>query len=346
MAKRTLSFSTCAGAIMAVLLITSQSSARAPQRSSPRPPATTSSEAGRGASIIGRVVLPSGHPVNGRVRITLSTLNDPGLALYTDDNGAFVFPNLNAGTYYIEATSDAKLYDPATEQINLLRGMTSINVTIYLREKSQKTGNSASANVVSLAEIDPNVPAAAKKEYQQGSNLANQGHIEESVERFKKAISLYPEYLVARNDLGVQYLKLNRVNEAVEQFEAAIETNSKAFNPRLNLGIARLKQKRYVEAADNLKMAYSIDSSSPAAHLYLGIALVETDEVEAAQKELATALSMGGDAYSIAHYYLAHVHMKKGEREQTIRELNTYIEKSPNGEQVEQARHLLDQLKQ
>src|SRR5262249_35458369 len=126
----------------------------------PRQPA---SRGGEPASITGRVVLPSGHPVNNSVKIRLSNLIDEGMYIYTDNNGAFSFSNLGAGIYTIEVSGDPKLYETVTEQVNLTRGMRA-NVIISMREKNSAT-NRPGGNVISAAELDTNVPSAARKEY-------------------------------------------------------------------------------------------------------------------------------------------------------------------------------------
>jgi Tfp pilus assembly protein PilF len=293
-------------------------------------------------SITGRVVLPSGHPVSDRVRINLSTLNDPGMLVYTDTNGMFSFTGLPQGNYSVEVSADRKLYDTVTEQVTLLRGMRA-NLMIYLREKG--SGNKPAGGVVSIAELDTGVPAAAKKEYEKGTKLSLEGKTQEAIEQFRRALAIYPNYLKARNDLGVQYLALKQWAEAVEQFEAAIEINPKSFNPRLNIGIALVEQQRFVEAMDNLNMAISIDSSAPAAHLYLGIAALQTEDLPVAESQLSTALSIGGPEHAIAHFYLANVHLKKGDRDHAIVELKTYLQKAPQGEMASKARQLLEELK-
>ena len=309
------------------------------QRTVPSGPPVDASGIG---SIAGRVVLPSGQPLTGRIKITLSTLSDPGVTLYTDTNGNFSFGNLRPGTYYVEAVSESDNYDPASEQVRLQRGMR-LNLVIPLREKVPVAGKKPGA-VVSVAELDPNVPSAAKKEYDRATGLANSGKVEEAIEAYKKALSIYPSYLVARNDLGVQYLNIKKVAEAAEEFGAAIEINPKAFNPRLNLGIALVEQDKFLDAIEHLNQAISIDSSAPAPRLYLGIASAETDELEVAERELALALSTGGPEYVIARYYLAQVHMKKGNRAQAVSELKAYLEKSPEGELAARARKLLEKL--
>src|SRR5437870_9483068 len=81
------------------------------------PPTPVSSNGSGSGSIAGRVLLPSGHPVNGRVRITLSTIENPGMISYTDNNGGFGFRNLREGNYTVEVAGDYKLYDPVIEQV-------------------------------------------------------------------------------------------------------------------------------------------------------------------------------------------------------------------------------------
>jgi tetratricopeptide (TPR) repeat protein len=295
-----------------------------------------------GSSISGRVVLPSGHPVGDRIRITLSTNNDPGMALYTDSNGYFNFDNLSQGNYFVEVSGDPRSYEPVTEQVRLMRGMR-VTLTIPLRlKKGMAAANTG--KVVSTAEVDQNIPAQARKEFEKATKLSLEGKLEEAVARYLQAIEIYPPYLMARNDLGVQYLKLKRFDEAIEQFEAAIEISATSFNPRLNIGITLVEKKRFNDAIAHLNEAISIDSSSPAAHLYLGIASVEIDEIETAEQEIRRALALGGAEYAVAHYFNAQVFLKKGEREAAIRELKTYLEKLPNGEHVERARALLEEV--
>jgi tetratricopeptide (TPR) repeat protein len=309
----------------------------------PPPPPLNSHGSGTG-SIVGRVVLPSGHPVNGRVRITLSNFETSGMNSYTDNNGGFGFRGLSEGNYTLEVVADYKLYEPIVEEVRVNKGM-QVVLMINLKEKVSSSEKSASA-VVSAGELDQRVPAPAKKEYDKATGLVKEGKLAQAIDHYKRALEIYSDYLMARNDLGVQYLNLKRLAEAAEQFEAAIEVNAKVFNPRLNLGIVLVEQKKFFEAIDHLTHALSIDSAQPAAHLYFGIASLETDELPAAERELSKALALGGNQYSIAHYYIAQIQMKKGDRDGAIGELKAYLDNKPEGQKAQQARLLLEKLKQ
>jgi Flp pilus assembly protein TadD len=294
-------------------------------------------------TIAGQVVLPSGHQVNHRIRVTLSGFRIPSLTTYTDNKGRFAIPGVGDGTYTLEVQSEDGLYETVSQEVRIIYGAHPMLV-INLREKPGTTQKS-NTNVVSAEELDQQVPDAARKEYEKGVQASEKGKIEDAIERFKKAIAISPDYLMARNNLGVQYLKLGQWADAAQQFEAAIAINSKALNPRQNLGIALIQQKKYAQAIEHLNQAISIDSSSPTAHLYLGIASLGVDSIDQAERELSTALSTGGEAFSNAHFYLGLVYLKKGERESAIRALNAYLEKLPKGEKAPRARQLLEGLK-
>jgi len=294
-------------------------------------------------SINGQVVLPSGQQVSNRIRITLSGYRVSSVVTYTDNRGRFVFQNIGDGTYTLEVEGDQNIYEPVTQEVRVTYGGHPVLV-ITLRERRSSTARSNS-NVVSAGELDQQIPDEARKEFEKGAQLSEKGKFQDAAERFKRAIAIFPGYLMARNNLGVQYLKLGKWSEAAEQFEAAIEIEPKAMNPRQNIAIALIEQKKYEKAIEHLNHALQIDSSSPATHLYAGIASLGVDEIDQAERELTLALSIGGQEYANAHFYLALVHMKKGARESAKRELNAYLEKLPKGEKAERARQLLEKVK-
>jgi Tfp pilus assembly protein PilF len=294
-------------------------------------------------TVAGQVVLPSGHQVNHRIKVTLSGYRIASNTVYTDNKGRFSISTSGDGTYTLEVESEDGMYERVTQEVRVIYGAHPMLV-ITLREKP--SAKKSATNVVSAGELDQQVPEAARKEYEKGAQLSEKGNFREAAERFKKAIALFPAYLMARNNLGVQYLKLGQWAEAAKQFEGAIEINPKALNPRQNLGIALIEQKKYAQAIEHLNQAIAIDSSSATAHLYLGIASLGVDEIDQAERELTTALSAGGDGYSNAHFFLGLAFIRKGDRERAIRELKTYLEKEPKGEKAPRANQLLEKLKQ
>jgi Flp pilus assembly protein TadD len=295
------------------------------------------------ASIAGRVVLPSGSSADFNVKITLRNTRSPLATIYSDKHGEFRFMNLGEGTYYIDVLGDPEHYEPVTQQVQLVRGQ-QVHLTISLQSKHEVITRKLT-KTVPASELYRKIPTAAKREYEKATRLIGKGKIEEAIEHFKQAIAIWPEYHAARNDLGVQYLKLGHFDEAIEQFQIVVETDPKYFNSRLNLGLALIEQRRYGEAIEQLNQAISIDSTSPTAHLWLGVALLQVGELQMAERKLIKALVIGGPGNSIAHYYLAHLYLKRGSCEEAMRELKIYLQESPRGEYAAQAQLLLERLK-
>jgi len=295
------------------------------------------------ASISGRVVLPSGRSLSSNVKIILSNEQSPLEVRYTDKHGEFRFINVREGIYHIEVNGDANLYEHITQEVRVSRGA-NVSVTIYLKEKSETSAASSGSRIIS-AELEQKVPASAKKEYERATKLIDKGDIQDGIEHLKQALSICPDYLSAHNALGVQYLRLKQFDQAADQFERSLKLNPKYFDSRLNLGLVLIEQRKYNEAKNHLTEAISIDSARPAAHLWLGIALLQDNDLAGAERELTKALMMGDSQFLVARYYIAHVHLRRGEPGEAARELKAYLEQAPNGEQSGDARRLLEQLR-
>lgn len=305
-----------------------------PQRSS----RTRPTESG---TISGRVMLKSGIPYTGRATITLSSLAIPSSSIYTD-GGAFSFAGLREGNYTIEVIGDADKFLPTFQHVYLTRnGRTYLSIVML--EKPTPANKEDEAGVVSVDELGK-VPDAAKKKVEQAVSLVGKGEADEAIRHYKQALAIYPNYILARNDLGVLYMKLRNLGEAAAQFEEALKIAPKAFNPRLNLGIVRIEEKNYPGAIEEIQEALSINSSHPAPYLYLGIARFEAGQMPEALRELSKAIDMGGNDYALAHYYTALIYIKTGKDAEAARALNAYLEAAPNGGEADNARMLLKQI--
>jgi tetratricopeptide (TPR) repeat protein len=295
------------------------------------------------AVIQGRVILPSGFEANRTVRITLRNSVSHLATLYTNKQGEFHIENLSEGIYYVEAQIDDRRFEPVTAKVALGRGIVK-QLTLELLDTKTPVGINP-ARVVSVAELRQVVPDAARKEYALGLKSVKEGNFAQAAEHFQQAISLYPDYLAARNDLGAQYLKLKRVDEAEKLFQAVLDADPKNFNAKFNLGLVRIERKSYLEAIGELRQAMVIDSTRPVARLWLGFALLESGDVATAEAELTRALVMGGGECVAAHYHLARIYLQRGDKGEALRALQAYLEDAPKGEYVAEAKQLENQIK-
>src|SRR5205085_5631475 len=157
---------------------------------------------------------------------------------------------------------------------------------------------------------------------------------------FEVAVSLYPEYLAARNDLGAQYLKLKRLDEAEKQFQLVLVRDPKNFNAVFNLGLVRVERHDYQDAIAHLNQAIALDGSRPVARLWLGFALLEMGDPRGGERELLKAVVMGGPECAAANYHLAGIILGRGDSAEAARYLGVYLEDAPKGEYTEDAKQL------
>ena len=294
------------------------------------------------AVIRGRVTLPSGFAAEGYARITLRNQQSVLSTIYTNNSGEFQIRNLSEGTYYVQAEVSLGNFEGVTQKVELGRGLM-VDLVLELRAKHDATLNRL-GKVVSAAELKQAVPSAAKKQYELGLKFVNKGNFQQAATHFQEAITIYPEYLAARNDLGAQYLKLKRIDEAEKHFQIVLQNDPKNFNATFNMGLVQVERRNFTEAISLLQQAIAIDSTRPVARLWIGIAKLEMGEIEIAEAELTRALIMGGDECVAAHYHLARIYMTRGDRVEAARSVRSYIQLAPKGELIKEAKALAHQI--
>jgi tetratricopeptide (TPR) repeat protein len=294
-----------------------------------------------GGRISGRVVMPDGSALTQSVKISLETIRGVKTSEFTDTQGGFIFRGLNAGGYQIVVEGD-KLWETTSVSLELFAGSPSV-VTITLKEKKSSTRTKTN-NTVSTGELSTDIPPKAKKEFDRASDASREGKIDEAITHLRKAIELFPSYLMAHNDLGALLLEQEKFSDAEAELRKAMGLDPKAFNPQLNLAIVLIKQTRFEEARDLLNRALSLESNSPAARYYLGESLEGLYELDLAVKEYTTAHSLGGPTFAIAQFRLGNIFMKRGKRDLARKAFETYIAEAPKGTGVAEAKRRLSRL--
>jgi Tfp pilus assembly protein PilF len=217
-------------------------------------------------------------------------------------------------------------------------------LTIVLKEKKPDATSSA-VTATSPGELDQNIPARARKEFDLATKASRDGNAEEAIEHFRSAIAIYPRYLMARNDLGAQLLSQNKFDEAEVELRAALDIDKAAFNPTLNLGIVLVKKHEFREASDLLTRAVSLQPGAAAARFYHGLALLAISSFEEAAQELKRAHDIGGSQYALALFHLGELYMDRGERALARQYFEQYLLEVPRASNAEQVQQLIAMLK-
>jgi tetratricopeptide (TPR) repeat protein len=238
-----------------------------------------------------QIFMPNGGGTPSRsIRLTLA--RDDGFidTVFTDSKGKFQIdtPRNGAAFYTVTIETDRQTYATTTATFRLYPG-TPNETAIFLRPLAvEKLPANAALDVTNF---EGAVPAKARAAYKRGMDFVSAGDLQSGIGSLQEAISLYPQYVRALNDLGVIFLKLNRLDEAAVRFRNATEISKRFFHARLNLGLVLTKQEKYREALEVLEPLYSENHGMVEVRLAYATALQGAAEFSEAEKVYRSTLS-------------------------------------------------------
>ena len=294
----------------------------------------------------GTIIFPSGQRVDRPLKVRLSTPTRGEITTMTDTNGTFLFRRLTPGNYTILIDGDEN-YEAVSEQASIIQvgrsmGSTEEVIPVQIRLK-RKAGDTMRPEVVH-AEL-AGVPKPAVDLYNNALKLAQEGKNKAAIDKLKQAIEAHQNFMLAFNELGVQYQKVGDLDKADEALQSALKISPESFAPLVNHGIVLVRLKRYADAEVDLRAALKQNDKSAVAHFYLGRALAYLGNFDDAEKELTSAVEMGGDEMKEAYRYLGAIYHARGDDARAIVQLEAYLRIAPKADDAQAVRDLIKQLK-
>lgn len=308
------------------------------------PPSAGDAGLGGVNTITGMVLAPSGERLQRRITIRLQTATRGDRVTMTDDYGKFAFTGLASGDYRVVIEKE-KEFEPYSQSVEIrqFQGFPPqlYNLSIRLEFKGRAEAKPRVLNAEFV-----NVPEHARVYYDNAVEKAKKGDHQGAVEELKLAIKEYPSFMLAFNELGVQYLKLDQLEDADEAFQSALKITPDAFAALINRGIANFMMKRYGEAVPILRKALAKNDQSAVGHYFLGQALANLGLFEDAEKELLASLKLGNEEMKEAHRILAIIYASRGAKKQAADELEAYLKLAPNAPDAEKLKEKIRQLRE
>ncbi len=291
----------------------------------------------------GQVYAPSGAAMQVNVRIQLSGEDGqrPPEILDTDSKGAFVIYNLTQGaSYTLIVDSDGKNWATTIEHFYALGPRPF--VTIHLRPPENATAVGAA---VSVAELNQNVPRAARREYESGVQQVVAGNLEGARKSFQHAIELFPEFVEARSELAAVLMHDGDLSGAEALLRRALEIEGPAVRPTLNLGLCLSRQQRYAAALPFLERGVQLQPVNPKGNLVYGITLAMTGDDDRAEPVLRKAYEQGGKPFTKAQLHLARLYARQKKYDRAAEALETYLRDLPDAPSADDLRVTLAKLR-
>ena len=292
-----------------------------------------------GGGITGMILTPSGQRPSRRISVRLRSMDKGDRVTTTDEKGNFAFTGVPRGDYVVIIDKEQE-FAPYSENVTISPGGLSPYLSIRLRSK----GESALAPGVLNAEF-ANVPARAMAFYQKAQEQAQAGNNKAAIEQLQKAIAEYSDFMLAFNELGVQYLRLGELGKADEALAKALKLAPESPTPRLTHGILLTVMGKFNLAVTELQTALNQKEQSTNGHLYLGQALANLGRFAEAEVQLTRAIELGGDEVKDAHRFLGAIYLQRGEREKAFAEFEIYLKLAPKAKDAEKIRQLIRQHK-
>jgi Flp pilus assembly protein TadD len=190
-----------------------------------------------------------------------------------------------------------------------------------------------------------NVPSRALAFYQKALEQAQAGNHKAAIEQLQKAIAEYSNFMLAFNELGVQYLRLGELDKADEALTKALKLAPDSATPLLTHGMLLTVMGKFSLAVTELEIALKQKEQSANGHLYLGQALANLGRFAEAEVHLTRAIALGGAEVKDAHRFLGAIYLQRGDREKGVAEFETYLKLAPKAKDAEQIRQAIRQNK-
>jgi tetratricopeptide (TPR) repeat protein len=283
------------------------------------------------------------------IRVTLETRGLPVGAMYTDDEGKFLFRALVPNMYYV-VINDPE-YEPVRERIEIreLSGNSSLmQITLTPRESAKQqprkdNTSGGSSFLVDKSEYEKHYPKNAVKEFDKGNKAAQSNSADEAIRHFKRAVELAPDFYAARNNLGLMLLGARNFSDAEQQFQEVVRLNPSDSQAYFNLGNTYLLTKRFYEAQAEILDGLKRQPESAFGEFLLGTVYSRTGNAAQAEQKLEHVLTID-PTMSRAHLELANLFLQQKNNPAAISELKAFLKASPADAFAPQVRVLLNRI--
>jgi len=295
--------------------------------------------------IIVRVTFANDRNAGDQIRIDL--INDTGVPVgegFTDSEGRAAFHVEGAGSYEIRA-SGLPIQGTAIERIRVEDMDKSRTVYVRATPKTETTATTTKTNappVTTAAELK--IPMDARKAFHKGMEAWEHNDYPKAAEQFEKAVTIYPEYDTAYNNLGVMYYQMGQTDKARAAFERSVRLNDKNADGDRNLARLLIRDENYPRAQDLLKKSLMVEPLNTVSLTLMCVTQIQTNDDNGALATARKVHQLPHEGYALVHEVAGQAYEHLGQPQNAAIEYETYLRESPNGPEAPQVRNALTRL--
>jgi Flp pilus assembly protein TadD len=279
--------------------------------------------------------------------VTLVGHGGPIAESATNDQCEVEFFNVPEGSYHLNVNGQGfQAVDSGSIQM-MSTGSTDFEVRVQstnVQHVSAADGNFGTAASGFVSASDLGVPSRARKEFDRANELIGKEDLPQAIEKLNRAVSIYPNYAVAYNNLGVIYGRLGDSARERDALLQALKLNDHFALAYVNVGRMNIMSGDYSGAETALDKASAFDPTDPNALILLSWAQFNERHFDEAIATCRKAHALE-KPHAFVHRVAARSFEQLRQGPNAIAELEQFLKEEPPGPRADAARKELETVR-
>jgi tetratricopeptide (TPR) repeat protein len=301
-------------------------------------------------NVVGHISVVRGDTPSERILVTLEVRGAPMDSVYTDSSGTFGFHNLGPNPYYLvvnderyESIRHQFVIDPSQQNPTVY-----VELTLVPKKKDKPDAVSANANggnpnMIDVHEYLEHFPKPAVKEFEKGIKADAAGKRDDGIKHYLKAVTIAPDFYVAHDNLGSDYLSKSDFANARKEFARVIELNQSDAAAYFNLSNVCMLTGQTADAQQYLDEGLRRQPDSAFGQFLLGSLNLKLKKLPQAEVALLRAIQFD-PTMAQARLQLVNLFLQQGRKDAAVSQLREFLTTLPDSPFSAQAKQVLQKL--
>ncbi len=150
------------------------------------------------------------------------------------------------------------------------------------------------------------VPREAVLIYNNALELSGKGDLDSALKEYQRAISVYPDFVAAYNNIGEIFTRMGESEKAITSYLEALKID-KHYRVLLNLGVEHFNRKNYKDALKYFSESLSREPQFIEGNFYTGLVYYNQNNYKKSEKYFQKTIK-ADIKHLKANYLLAHIY--------------------------------------
>lgn len=302
-------------------------------------------------SIIGHVRVARGDVPPQPVLVTLEFRGAAMDSTYTDSQGTFGFHNLGPNPYTVSVNDDQ--YQPvqktAIVEPNSMNPMVFVDIALVPKASAKSNSDvpakpsGSNPNIIDVREYSKRFPKSAVREFEKGLSADSAGKRDGAILHYQRAIAGAPDFYLAHNNLGSDYLSNSDFPAARREFEEVIRLNQSDAAAYFNLSNVCMLMGVMSDAQRYLDEGMRRQPDSALGRFLLATLNIRLGNYAQAEAALLQAIQLD-PVMAQARLQLVNLFLQQGRKADAVAQLHDFVTAFPSSPFNMQAKRILQRL--